>query len=126
MDRRRGDGKSPRAKTNGDDLVRAFQWVFSDAIFADVRLHGNVKWTPLALVRLAMFWVWSSESGLVEAAQAAIAQVVKLFGAVAVRSYQALTGALSRYTPQLLPVVWARLQQLMRSEERRVGKECRL
>jgi hypothetical protein len=81
-----------------------------------MRLHGNVKWKPAALVRLAVFWVWSAQPGLVEAANDAIAMVAKLFGrdAVAVASYQALTAALVRYSSQLLPVLWARLQSLMR------------
>lgn len=109
----RRTGKAPRAKTNGDDLQKAVNWVLTDGIFADLRLHGNVKWTALALVRLAIFWVWSSEPGLVEAAKCAIVQVAKLFGGVAVSSYQALTGALTRYTTQLLPVLWARMQHLM-------------
>ena len=59
------------------------------------------------------FWVWSPEPGLVDAAKAAITQVLKLFGDVAVGSYQALTGALLSYTPQLLPVLWTRMQGLM-------------
>jgi hypothetical protein len=114
-------------KTNGDDLRRALDWIVIDGIFADIRLHGNVKWKPLALVCLAIFWVWSPQPGLVEAAKDAIATVAKLFGsdAVAVTSYQALTAALVRYTPQLLPVLWARLQSLMRQSGPagwRVGK----
>jgi Transposase DDE domain len=120
-------GKQPQRKTNGDDLRRALDWVVIGDIFAHVRLHGNVKWKPLALVRLAIVWVWSSQPGLVEAAQEAFATVAKLFGgnAVAVRSYQALTTALVRYTPQLLPALWARVQRLMHQSGRaayRVGK----
>jgi hypothetical protein len=120
-------GKYPGRKTNGHDLRRALDWIVSDGIFAHVRLHGNVKWKPLALVCLAIFWVWSSQPGLVEAAKDAIATVTKLFGSdgVAVNSYQALTDALVRYTPQLLPVLWARLQSLMRQSGQagwRVGK----
>jgi hypothetical protein len=102
-------------------------WIVSDGIFAAVRLHGNVKWKPFGLVCLAIFWVWSSQPGLVEAAKDAIGMVAKLFGndAVAVTSYQALTGALVRYTPQLLPVLWERLQSLMQQTGQsgwRVGK----
>lgn len=109
------DGQKPQPKTNGDDLRRAVNWIVTPDIFAAVRLHGNVKWKPLALVCLAIFWVWSSQPGLVEAAKEAIATVAKLFGgeAVAVTSYQALTTALVRYTPQLLPALWARIQRLM-------------
>ena|GEM_PF-5191875 len=44
------DGKKPQRKTNGDDLRRALNWIVIDDIFAHVRLHGNVKWKPLALV----------------------------------------------------------------------------
>jgi hypothetical protein len=121
------DGNYPPPKTNGHDLRRALDWIVTDDIFAEVRLHGNVKWKPVALVCLAIFWVWSSQPGLVEAAKDAIATVAKLFGsdAVAVASYQALTAALVRYTPQLLPALWARLQSLMQQSGQagwRVGK----
>jgi Transposase DDE domain len=121
------DGEKPRRKTNGYDLRRALNWIVIDDIFAHVRLHGNVKWKPLALVCLAIFWVWSSQLGLVEAAKDAITTVAKLFGsdAVAVTSYQALTNALVRYTPQLLSALWARIQSLMQQSGQaawRVGK----
>ena len=43
-------GKKPQRKTNGDDLRRALNWILIDDIFAHMRLHGNVKWKPLALV----------------------------------------------------------------------------
>ena len=120
-------GKYPPPKTNGHDLRRALDWIVSDDIFAEVSLHGNVKWKPVALVCLAIFWVWSPQPGLVEAAKDAIATIAKLFGsdAVAVASYQALTAALVRYTPQLLPALWARLQSLMQQSGQagwRVGK----
>jgi Transposase DDE domain len=120
-------GKEPQFKTNGDDLRRALNWIVSSDIFTQVRLHGNIKWKPVALVRLAIVWVWSSQPGLVEAATDAIATVAKLFGsdAVAVTSYQALTAALVRYTPQLLPALWTRVQSLMQQSGQtasRVGK----
>jgi hypothetical protein len=120
-------GMKPRRQTNGDDLRRAINWILIDDIFANVRLHGNVKWKPVALVCLAIFWVWSSQPGLVEAVEDAIATVTKLFGnkAVAVGTYQALTNALVRYTPQLFPALLARIQSLMLESGQaasRVGK----
>lgn len=123
----RGKGKKPQRQTNGDDLRRAINWILGDDIFTNVRLHGNVKWKPSALVCLAIFWVWSSQPGLVEAAKDAIATVAKLFGssAVAVNTYQALSNALVRYTPQLLPALLARIQSLMLASNpaaSRVGK----
>jgi hypothetical protein len=82
-------GREPQRNTNGDDLRRAINWIVSGDIFTQVRLHGNVKWKPVALVCLAIFWVWSPQPGLVEAVKDAIAAVAKLFGrdAVAVTSY---------------------------------------
>jgi hypothetical protein len=120
-------GPCPPAKTNGHDLRRALDWVVSDRIFTNLQLHGNVQWMPSALVGLAVFGVWSSQPGLVEAAKEAIALVAKLYGsnAVAVASYQALTTALVRYTPQLLPALWNHLQTLMQQTSPagwRVGK----
>ena len=106
--------KATSRRTNGDDLRRAVDWVLSADILNDVRLHGNVDWTPIALVRLAIFWVWSAESSLVQAAKESIGLVRRLYGSVAVDSYQGLTGALKRYTPQLLPGLWRRLQHLMK------------
>jgi Transposase DDE domain len=131
MRSRKDNGKRrsnyPPPKTNGHDVRRAIEWIVSDGIFAAVRLHGNVKWKPFGLVSLAIFWVWSSQPGLVEAAKDAIGTVADLFGkgAVAVSSYQALTAALVRYTPQLLPALWGRLQSLMQQTGQagwRVGK----
>jgi hypothetical protein len=106
--------KSNRIATNGDNLKRALSWVLDDGIFAGLRFHGNVSWTPVALVRLAIFWVWSTETSLVAAADEAMGTVTGLFGTVAVRSYQALMGALKTYSVALLPPLWSRLHALMR------------
>jgi len=101
-------------RTNGDDLRRALDWIVNDKMFANLRLHGNIGWTAASLVRLAIFWVWSSESSLVAAANDAIACVTRVFGDSAVASYQALTNALNRYSSQLLPILCTRLQGLMK------------
>src|SRR3990170_6067944 len=106
-------GKLKRSGTNGDDLQRALKWVLDEDMFVDLTLHGNVSWTAVALVRLAIFWVWSSETSLVAAAVEAAGTVTRLFGSAAVGSYQALTGALKKYTGQLLPLLWSRLHDLM-------------
>ncbi|RMD62804.1 IS4 family transposase, partial [Candidatus Parcubacteria bacterium] len=89
-------------------------WVFNDDMFANLRVHGNASWTPVTLVRLAIFWVWSAESTLAAAAEDAIACVARIFGEAPLRSYQASTKALKRYTDPLLPIIWNRLQRLMK------------
>lgn len=104
----------PDPRTNGDDLRRALNWIVSDKMFANLRLHGNVDWTGASLVRLAVFWVWNPDSSLVAAADDAIACVTRVFGNSAVASYQALTNALHRYSNQLLPILCTRMQGLMR------------
>lgn len=116
---------APDPRTNGDDLRRALNWIVSDKMFADLRLHGNVDWTGASLVRLAVFWVWNSESSLVAAADDAIACVTRVFGNSAVASYQALTNALHRYSSQLVPILWTRMQGLMREcddDSYRIGR----
>jgi hypothetical protein len=112
------------SRTNGADLKRALSWVLSGTIFDEVKLHGNVTWKPVALVQLAVFWMWSAEPGLKAAADAAIQTVIALYGASPVGSYQALVKVLKSYTGQLLPLLWCRLHNLMEQcneEKWRVG-----
>jgi IS4 transposase len=111
-----GDTKTAPGPTNGDDLKEGLNWVLGTGIFTNLRTHGNVNWTGRALVRLAIFWMWSPEEGLVRAANGAIKLVRKLFGSAAVGSYQALAAALSAYTPQLLPLLWGRIQILLEDQ----------
>lgn len=105
--------KSSSVRTNGDDLRRALDWIVNEKMFAGVKLHGNVKWTAVALVRLAVFWMWSSESSLVDAAKDGIGCVKRIYGATCVKSYQTLVNGLKRYSSQLLPILRSRLQSLM-------------
>lgn len=124
MSVRRNRQRSPRQKTTGDQLQRAFDWAFTEDIFADVKLHGKVSWKVVSLVRLAILWAWSEDTSLVRAASDAIDVAQKLFGSAAVHSYQALTNALKRYTPQILPVVWRQMHKRMEEsgqEQWRVG-----
>ena len=111
--KKRWTDNSWSGRTNGDDLRRAVAWIVNDKMFAGMSLHGNVKWTAAALVRLAVFWMWNPNSSLVEAANDAIACVERVFGDQALRSYQTLVNALKRYSDQLLPVLRCRLQALM-------------
>jgi len=106
--------ESNQAATNRNQLQRSLDWILVDAIFEGLVFHGNVTWTAVALIRLTVFWVWSSETSLVAAATNAIDTVTRLFGVSAVGSYQSLTGALKTYTGMLLPRLWSRLHDLMR------------
>src|SRR6185295_16688736 len=95
--------KSATPRTNGDYLRRSLDRIVNDQIFLHLTFHGNVTWKASALVCLAIFWVWSNESSIVEAAKESIKSVRSIYGSVPVNSYQALMGALRTYTPVLLP-----------------------
>jgi prepilin-type N-terminal cleavage/methylation domain-containing protein len=56
-------------------------------MFADVRLHGNIKWKPKQLVILAVLWVWSGKSTLTRAFDHARRLSRAMFGRVAVTTY---------------------------------------
>ena len=73
--------------THGDLLRRALTWVFNDDMFADMRLHGNIKWKPKQLVILAVLWVWSGKSTLTRAFDHARRLSRAMFGRVAVTTY---------------------------------------
>lgn len=99
--------------THGNDIRRALDWVLTDDIFAHIPLHGNVSWTPIGIVRLALLWVFCPMSALGDAADSAVESMEHLFGSTPVRSYQGLTGALKKYSSQLLPALSNRIQKKM-------------
>ena len=100
-------------------LKEAMEWVIDRSIFHHVKPHGNTKWVAGDLTMLAVLWVWSEKSQLTAAFEEASVWSKRLFGRLAVGSYQALTSALVTYAEQLIPTLWNRLQRLMEQ----VGKE---
>jgi hypothetical protein len=98
---------------NGETLRAAVSWIVDQEIFKHLKLHGNTKWVAAELVVLAVLWVWSDHPCLTGAFAEAYEWSMKMFGHAAVGSYQALTGALVTWTPQLLPLLWSRLHVLM-------------
>jgi hypothetical protein len=108
-----------------DFLRKAMEWVIGPSVFQDVKTHGNTKWVARDLVMLAVLWVWSEKSQLTAAFTEAAVWSKRLFGRMAVASYQALTNALVAYGGQLVPLLWKRLQGLMQQvggEHWRIGR----
>src|SRR5579863_2007457 len=95
--------------THSDLLHRALAWVIDEKIFSELSLHGNTGWTAGQLVVLR---VWSSNSTLTGAFQEAF-HLSTVIGQAAVATYEGLMDALVKWTPQLVPLLWARLQILM-------------
>ncbi|MEZ6062421.1 MAG: transposase [Planctomycetaceae bacterium] len=104
--------KAPKF-THGALLRDALTWVVNERMFADVRLHGNIKWKSHQLVILAVLWVWSGRTTLGRAYVHARRLSRVMFGWVAVKSYQGLTGALKTWSVKLLPRTQKRMQELM-------------
>lgn len=105
--------RSVKESVHLDFLRKAMEWVVDQSIFRNLQTHGNTSWIAKDLVMLAVLWVWSEKSQLTAAFQEAVVWSKRLFGGVAVGSYQALTNALVRYGGQLVPLLWNRLHQLM-------------
>src|SRR5262249_50738352 len=69
--------------------------------------------------------VWSAQGKLTEAFNQAKRLSEQMLGAAAIGSYQGLTQALVRHTERLMPLLWKRLQSLMRQTGRkhwRIGR----
>lgn len=110
--------------TYADGLRQALQWFSRSDSFADLKLHGNVRWEAFELVSLAVLWVWSDKATLSGAFAHAYCLAGDIFdGPAAVTTYQGLTGALRSYTGRLLPRLWRQLHVLM---ERWAGPHWRI
>jgi hypothetical protein len=101
------------SQSNEDDLRSALNWVLTNGIFKDLSFHGNTKWQPVQLVTLALLGMWSSKAALTDAFADAQRWSIQLLGKAALTTYQGLAGALTTWTPTLIPLLWDRLHNLM-------------
>lgn len=117
--------KKHAAVDQGALLKRAVNWIVTKDSFAKVRLHGNTKWVPHDLVKLAVLFAWSDSPRMTDAFDKAAKLSQKLFGVLAIKTFQGMVRALVVCGPQLMPCLWARLQGLMEQvvpEHFRIGK----
>lgn len=119
----RKDGDAAAQLINANLLHRALAWAIDDKLFHNVPRHGNTSWQVCQLVTLAVLWVWSDHATLTGAFLQARELSLSMLGAVAVSSYQGLTGALVNWSGRLLPLLW---QQLHRRMEQCGGMHWRL
>ena len=111
------------AKTYSDLLRQALHWFCGSDSFSELVRHGNVNWSAVQLLTLAVLWSWSDRSTLTAAFLDARDLALKMFGAVAVTTYQGMTGALQSYTAPLLTLFWRHLHARM---EQAAGKHWRI
>ena len=119
------DRRSGTGTTEADRLGRAINWCLSESMFVDLDLHGNTKWSARLLIALAVLTAWGEHRRMTDSFEEATRLSRRLFGLVAVKTYQGMMRALVRYTGQLLPAVWQRLQCLAEKtapEQFRIGR----
>ncbi len=102
--------KSPPKPREIDRLKRAIDWCLNDSSFNDMKVHGNAKWTAKYLIILAVLTAWGTEPRMTDCFAEASRLSIKLYGTIAIQTYQGMMRALATYTGQLLPIVWLRLQ----------------
>src|SRR5579872_1746877 len=111
--RKRNGRVAVQPKTHADVLRQAVNWFGSSDSFSELVRHGNVSWSAMQLVTLAAVWAWSDRSTLTAAFIDAKDLAVKMFGEVAVTTYQGMMGALRSYTAPLLVLFWRHLHARM-------------
>jgi hypothetical protein len=112
-----------QSRTQADLLREALRWFGNDESFSELVRHGNVSWSAMQLVTLAVLWAWSDRSTLTAAFVDARDLALKMFGAVAMATYQGMMGALRSYTETLLALFWRQLHARM---ERVAGKHWQI
>jgi hypothetical protein len=85
----------------------------NESSFQNLAVHGNVSWTAVQLVTLAVLWAWSDRNTLTAAFKDAQQLARNWFGTAAVNSYPGLTWALRAYTDSLLALLWPHLHVRM-------------
>lgn len=101
------DGDQPR------QLHRALNWALESRLFAHLPVHGNTSWTFPHLILLILLWVWSERRTLTGAFAHASQLARGLLGRVVLTSYPGFIDAVTKWTPTLIPLMWACLQRRM-------------
>jgi hypothetical protein len=117
------EARVSQPRTQADLLRQALHWFADSDSFSEMARHGNVSWSPLQLVTLVVLCTWSDRSTLTAAFVDAKDLALKMFGCVAVTTYQGMMGALRSYTEPLLSLFWERLHARM---EQAAGKHWRI
>ena len=110
-------GGDSRPTTNKNSLAELLNWFLPDnAIFANVKFHGNTTWSPRHVVFLAVCWAWSNSSNVTDAFQDAVKWSGRLWGSSPFTSYTGFMGAMTKwhftFIELLGPVLHARMQEV--------------
>lgn len=112
--KRRSHDRSAASSTNKDCLAALLGWLLpNDGIFSKIKLHGNTSWTPVNLVKLALYWAWSPSRNLTDAFTEAAECCEKMSDASPLNTYQGFMGALTRWTSTFVGLLCMVLQERM-------------
>jgi hypothetical protein len=103
--------------THAQDLKAAFDWLFTENPFEDIRFRADCTWRPYRLVFAAMLWAWGVESTLGERFASAHNVITWLFGCqdAPAQSYQAFIKLLCRWTVPLRDRLQVAFRQRIRT-----------
>ncbi len=102
-----------RRASNARQFKAMVEWLLrGEGIFASLVLHGNTKWTPTALICLALCWGWAESTNVTDAFVTALEQCRQL-GLTPLSTYQGFMGALVTWTDPLMALLWPLLHQHM-------------
>jgi len=114
--KRNPDKNSPSESvaTNADDLKSMIQWLLpTDAIFNDIKLHGNSSWVPRTLVTLVLCWTWAENRYLTDAFTSAFEWCRCIVDGKVLTTYQGMMNALMRWTSSFIPLLCKVMHQKM-------------
>jgi len=97
----------------GELLKKAIQRVVCEPIFKDFKKHGNSTWNPSSIAILAILTAWMPSPQLTEAFAKASELSTKLFGVLAIQTYQGMMRAMVNNGSSLVMILWRQIQTLM-------------
>lgn len=102
--------------SNKESLQSALDGLLPDQdILEQVPRHGNTKWLPTALVRLALLWSFSEQDNLTSAYDDALKDCQRLGHDQIPKTYQGFLGALLTHSKTLVALLCRWLRSSMKS-----------
>lgn len=102
--------------TNKQSMSALLDWFLADAdTFSNIKFHGNTRWSPECLVRLAVLWAWSESRNLTDAFEEAARNCRTLLASSPLSTYQGFMWAMTRWTSTFLPLLCLVLQARLKA-----------
>ena len=104
-----------KAIAHAQSLKALNKWFFRGKdILANHKRHGNAKWQANPFIWFALNWSWTESKNVTDAFDEAVDSCQSTFGSVPLTTYQGFMGALTKWTPTLMPILRGVLQTRMK------------